>query len=59
MGAVIDLVSNSRVDSAWNDYVAMAKVLSEDGSKLTDRHFHEEFTRKYDRWRKLFLMQEP
>jgi hypothetical protein len=56
---VIHLTSEATVDSAWNDYVAMARLLSEDGSKLTDRHFHEEFTRKYDRWRKLFLMQEP
>jgi len=31
-------------------------MLSEDGSKLLDRDFHEEFARRYERWRKLFLM---
>lgn len=55
---VIELMSAATVDSAWVDYVQYAKLLSEDGSKLTDRAFHEEFTRRYDRWRKLFLMQD-
>jgi hypothetical protein len=55
---VIDLVSEATVDQAWLDYTDMAKMLSEDHTKLTDRTFHEEFTRRYERWRKLFMMQE-
>jgi hypothetical protein len=55
---VIELVSEATVDQAWNDYTDMAKLLSEDHTKLTDRTFHEEFTRRYERWRKLFMMQE-
>lgn len=55
---VLELVNEQTVDQAWTDYTDMAKLLSEDHSKLTDRAFHEEFTRRYERWRKLFLMQE-
>jgi predicted component of type VI protein secretion system len=55
---VIELVSEATVDQAWSDYTAYARQLSEDHTKLTDRAFHEEFTRRYERWRKLFMMQE-
>lgn len=55
---VIELGGKQSVDQAWVDYTDYAKMLSEDHSKLLDRSFHEEFTRRYDRWRKLFLMQE-
>lgn len=58
MGAVVNLVSKSSIDEAWNDYTAYARMLSEDHAKLLDRSFHEEFTRRYERWRKLFLMRE-
>jgi hypothetical protein len=58
MGSVVDFLSKSRVDDAWNDYTEYARMLSDDGTRLTDRAFHEEFTRRYDRWRKLFLMQD-
>jgi predicted component of type VI protein secretion system len=58
MGAVVNLISEQRVDKAWDDYTDYAKLLSENHSKLLDRGFHEEFTRRYDRWRKLFMMQE-
>lgn len=55
---VIHLVSERSVDQAWDDYTDYAKLLSEDHSKLTDRGFHEEFARRYERWRRLFMMQE-
>lgn len=58
MGAVIDLVSETRVDEAWDAYVEFAHALSADPSKLTDRSFHEEFARRYENWRRLFLRQE-
>lgn len=55
---VIELVGKQSVDQAWIDYTDMAKQLSQDHSKLIDRAFHEEFARRYDRWRRLFLMQD-
>jgi hypothetical protein len=55
---VIELAGQQSVDQAWTDYTDMAKLLSEDHSKLLDRAFHEDFVRRYDRWRKLFLMQD-
>lgn len=55
---LIELGGKQSVDQAWSDYTDYAKLLSEDHSKLTDRAFHEEFTRRYDRWRKLFLIQD-
>lgn len=55
---IIELASEASVDQAWSDYTAYARLLSEDHTKLTDRTFHEEFTRRYERWRKLFMMQE-
>lgn len=58
MGQVIDLLSRSSVDDAWERYTEFARALSDDPSKLTDRAFHEEFARRYDRWRKLFLASE-
>lgn len=56
---IFALASESQVDEAWDRYVEFARMLSDDHSKLTDRAFHEEFTRRYDRWRKLFMMSEP
>jgi hypothetical protein len=53
MGEVIDIFGN--VDQAWGDYTEFAHVLASDPSKLLDRAFHEEFARRYERWRKLFL----
>jgi hypothetical protein len=58
MDAVVEFISDQRVNDAGNDYTEYARMLSEDGTRLTDRAFHEEFTRRYDRWRKLFLMQD-
>lgn len=55
MGAVIDLITESRIDQAWDDYIAYAQQLSEDHSKLCDRVFHQEFARRYERWRRMFL----
>jgi hypothetical protein len=37
MGAVVDFISDQRVDDAWNDYTEYARMLSEDGTRLTDR----------------------
>ena len=58
MGAVIDLASPATVDRAWSAYTELARELSNNPAKLTDRSFHEEFARRYDRWRRLFLKSE-
>lgn len=56
MGAVIDMFGD--VDQAWERYTEYARALSNDPAKLTDRAFHEEFARRYERWRVLFLRSE-
>ena len=58
MGAVIDLASPATVDRAWSAYTELARELSNNPSKLTDRAFHEEFARRYERWRRLFIASE-
>jgi hypothetical protein len=59
MGQVISLVSESTVDEAWNRYAEQAARLVANPELLTDRAFNEEITRLHERWRKLFLLQEP
>lgn len=55
---VIQLASVNQVDDAWNQYIEFARVLMEDHTKLCDRTFQEEFARRFERWRKLFTMQD-
>lgn len=57
-GNIIELASELGVDAAWDSYVEMARDLVDDPRLLTDREFNQEFTRRHERWRKLFLMQE-
>lgn len=56
---IIKFASRARVDEAWGCYVEMARKLAAEPSLLSDRAFHEEMTRRHDKWRKLFLIMEP
>lgn len=56
MGEVIDIFGS--VDQAWSDYTEFARALLSDPTKLLDRAFHEEFARRYERWRRLFLRSD-
>lgn len=53
--SVIELNSPKRIDEAWDAYTEFAKMLSSDPHKLMDREFHQEFARRYERWRVLYL----
>ncbi|MDB5584289.1 MAG: hypothetical protein JWR80_9465 [Bradyrhizobium sp.] len=55
---IIDLVSEQRVDQAWESYAEFARRLSDDHTLISDRGFNEEMARRHERWRKLFMMQE-
>lgn len=58
MGQVIQLVSEGAVDAAWSSYTEKAVLLADNPALLCDRRFNEELTRRHERWRKLFLLQE-
>jgi hypothetical protein len=55
---ILSLASEAAVDSAWQSYVEEAARLADDPRLLCDRAFNEELTRRHERWRRLFLMQE-
>lgn len=56
---VIQLASEATVDSAWEAYAAMARRLSDDHTLLLDREFNQQLARSHEKWKRLFLMQEP
>lgn len=58
MGAVVQLVTEDAVDRAWTAYCDYARRLAAQPSLLCDRPFYEEMTRRHERWRRLFLLQE-
>lgn len=58
MGQLIILASESAVDGAWTDYAREAARLADNPRLLCDRAFNEELTRRHERWRRLFLMQD-
>jgi hypothetical protein len=49
------LVQPMTVEQAWNKYVELAAMLSEDGSLLVNQAFHIEMIRAHARWAKLYL----
>jgi hypothetical protein len=58
MGQVVHLASAQAVDDAWQAYVEQAALLVANPALLCNRAFNEECTRRHERWRRLFLIQE-
>lgn len=56
---VIRLVTRERVEKAWAEFVEYAREIVDDPRLLTDRRFYQEFTRRHERWKKLFMAMEP
>lgn len=59
MGQVIQLVSETAVDAAWEQLRDHSKRLVDNPRLLLDRGFVEEHTRLERHFKRLFLMQEP
>lgn len=55
---VVPIASKASVDQAWEDYASYAQALKDDPDKLTDRDYHEELIRRYNRWKHLFSMED-
>jgi hypothetical protein len=58
MGQVIHLATEGAVDAAWTAYVEKAVLLAANPGLLCDRQFNEDLTRRHERWRRLFMLQE-
>lgn len=52
---IITLHTKQAVESAWEDYCALARALRDDNSLLVNREYCEKFAISWDRWRTLFL----
>lgn len=55
---VIPIVSDDALDRAWAEYADYAREVVDDPRLLVDRKFFQEFTRRPNRWRRLFLVSE-
>lgn len=55
---ILQLVSEAAVDLAWTEYAREAARLADNPRLLCDRAFNERLTRLYEKWRRLFLLQE-
>ena len=57
-GTIIELASPEAVDRAWEAFAELARDIVDDPRLLTDRAFYQEYLRRQERFRKLFLVQE-
>lgn len=55
---VVPLASEQAVDQAWEVYREMAVRLMTDPQLRLDRSFNEELTRRHEKWKRLFLIQD-
>jgi hypothetical protein len=55
---VVQLVSPQTVERAWSDFVEYARDLVDDPRLITDRRFYAEYTRRHEKWKKLFMAME-
>jgi hypothetical protein len=55
MGSVVSFSDDVRLDQAWESYREQAVKLVCNPGLLLDRDFHEELTRRRDRFDRMFL----
>lgn len=55
---VIELASAESVEAAWNRYAVKARQLVDAPELLCDRQFSQDLARLYERWKRLFLIQD-
>jgi hypothetical protein len=57
MGAVFELVTPERVETAWTAYQQLAVQLRDDPHLIADRTFNQDMARAHEKWRRLYLRQ--
>lgn len=55
---VVQMVSESAVDEAWEQYAVLARQLRDNPDLLSDRAFNERLARAHEKWRRLFLIRD-
>ncbi len=55
---ILEIASESAVDSAWNDYADEARRLITNPELISNRVFNESLARKHRAWLRLFYIQD-